>query len=373
MIGARGAILSIQSQVAYGHVGNSAAVLPLQRLGFDVFPLNTVQLAHHPGYGVWRGHTLRPEQLLEILAGLEERGVLARCVAVLSGYLGDAGVAEVVVRAVAAVRAAHAGAPYFCDPVIGDDEPGVFVGAGVPEAIRERLVPLADIVVPNGFELAHLTGRPIETLDDALADALADHQDRGGVHDGRAVVHGLSARREPSLKAASAELVGPGRGGLCRPGLLEAAPRREGCPMRSARVSRRTAETDVAVSLALDGTGRAEVATGVGFLDHMLELFARHALFDLEVKVTGDLQVDDHHTTEDCGIALGQAFAQALGDKKRHRRYADIHLPMDETLTRVALDISGPALPRLPHRLHGREDRRRSTPSWCASGSRPSP
>jgi pyridoxine kinase len=173
MIGARGAILSIQSQVAYGHVGNSAAVLPLQRLGFDVFPLNTVQLAHHPGYGVWRGHTLRPEQLDDILGGLMDRGVLARCAAVLSGYLGDPGVANVVARAVAAVRAAHAGAPYFCDPVIGDDEPGVFVGAGVPEAIRERLVPLADIVVPNGFELAHLTGAPIETLDDALAAAAA--------------------------------------------------------------------------------------------------------------------------------------------------------------------------------------------------------
>ena len=111
--------------------------------------------------------------------------------------------------------------------------------------------------------------------------------------------------------------------------------------MRSARVTRRTNETDVTVALDLDGSGRAAVATGVGFLDHMLELFARHALFDLEAKVAGDLHVDDHHTTEDCGIALGQAFAQALGDKRGIGRYADIHLPMDETLTRVALDISG--------------------------------
>ena len=103
MSGVRGAVLSIQSQVAYGHVGNSAAVLPLQRLGFDVYPLNTVQLAHHPGYGTWRGHKLRAEQLNEILDGLEERGALARCVAVLSGYLGDAAVAEVVLRAVGAV------------------------------------------------------------------------------------------------------------------------------------------------------------------------------------------------------------------------------------------------------------------------------
>ena len=111
--------------------------------------------------------------------------------------------------------------------------------------------------------------------------------------------------------------------------------------MRSASVSRRTAETDVSVSLTLDGTGKAAIATGVGFLDHMLELFARHGLFDLEEKVEGDLHVDQHHTTEDTGIAVGQAFLKALGDKKGIARYADLHLPMDETLSRVALDISG--------------------------------
>jgi imidazoleglycerol-phosphate dehydratase len=111
--------------------------------------------------------------------------------------------------------------------------------------------------------------------------------------------------------------------------------------MRSASVSRRTAETDVSVSLTLDGTGKAAIATGVGFLDHMLELFARHGLFDLEVKVEGDLHVDQHHTTEDTGIAVGQAFLKALGDKKGIARYADLHLPMDEALSRVALDISG--------------------------------
>ncbi|HZH52693.1 MAG TPA: imidazoleglycerol-phosphate dehydratase HisB [Microvirga sp.] len=111
--------------------------------------------------------------------------------------------------------------------------------------------------------------------------------------------------------------------------------------MRSASVSRRTAETDVAVTVALDGTGTAEISTGVGFLDHMLELFARHGLLDLTVKVSGDLHVDQHHTTEDTGIALGQAILKALGDKKGIARYADVHLPMDETLTRVALDVSG--------------------------------
>ncbi|WP_046861685.1 imidazoleglycerol-phosphate dehydratase HisB [Microvirga massiliensis] len=111
--------------------------------------------------------------------------------------------------------------------------------------------------------------------------------------------------------------------------------------MRAASVSRRTAETDISVEINLDGSGRAEVATGVGFLDHMLELLARHALIDLTVRAAGDLHVDQHHTTEDTGIALGQAFLKALGDKAGIARYADVHLPMDETLTRVALDISG--------------------------------
>jgi imidazoleglycerol-phosphate dehydratase len=111
--------------------------------------------------------------------------------------------------------------------------------------------------------------------------------------------------------------------------------------MRAASVSRRTAETDVSLSIVLDGTGKAAIATGVGFLDHMLELLARHALFDLDVKVTGDLHVDHHHTTEDTGIALGQGFLKALGDKQGIARYADIHMPMDEALTRVALDLSG--------------------------------
>lgn len=111
--------------------------------------------------------------------------------------------------------------------------------------------------------------------------------------------------------------------------------------MRAGRVARRTNETDVAVSLDLDGTGTAAISTGIGFLDHMLELFARHALIDLDVKVVGDLHVDGHHTSEDTGIALGQAVAQALGDKRGIARYASLDLPMDETLTRVAVDISG--------------------------------
>jgi len=111
--------------------------------------------------------------------------------------------------------------------------------------------------------------------------------------------------------------------------------------MRRATVERKTNETAVRVELDLDGSGEAEIATGIGFFDHMLDQIARHALFDLKVEAKGDLQVDDHHTVEDTGIALGQALREALGDKRGIARYADCHLAMDEALTRVALDFSG--------------------------------
>ena len=111
--------------------------------------------------------------------------------------------------------------------------------------------------------------------------------------------------------------------------------------MRKGTVTRKTKETDVAVEIDLDGNGRSTVATGIGFLDHMLDLLARHARIDITVKAKGDLHIDHHHTTEDVGIALGQAVKQALGDMKGITRYADVHVPMDEALTRVALDISG--------------------------------
>jgi imidazoleglycerol-phosphate dehydratase len=111
--------------------------------------------------------------------------------------------------------------------------------------------------------------------------------------------------------------------------------------MRKATVKRTTKETDVAVTVDLDGRGQATIATGIGFLDHMLDLLARHSRIDMMVKAAGDLHIDHHHTTEDVGIALGQAVKQALGDMKGITRYADVHLPMDEALTRVAIDISG--------------------------------
>jgi imidazoleglycerol-phosphate dehydratase len=110
---------------------------------------------------------------------------------------------------------------------------------------------------------------------------------------------------------------------------------------RTASIRRKTKETEIEVSVNLDGTGVATIATGIGFLDHMLDLLARHSRIDITVKADGDLHIDHHHTTEDVGIALGQAVKQALGDMTGVTRYADVHLPMDETLTRVALDISG--------------------------------
>lgn len=111
--------------------------------------------------------------------------------------------------------------------------------------------------------------------------------------------------------------------------------------MRTAEIERKTNETDIKVSVNLDGTGRHEIATGIGFLDHMLDQLAKHALIDITVAAKGDLHIDFHHTAEDVGIALGQAVKQALGDMKGITRYADVHLPMDEALTRVAIDVSG--------------------------------
>ena len=111
--------------------------------------------------------------------------------------------------------------------------------------------------------------------------------------------------------------------------------------MRTATISRSTGETEIRVEINLDGTGRTEISTGVGFFDHMLTLLGRHALIDMSISAQGDLHVDDHHTVEDVGIALGKALVQALGDKRGITRYADVHMPMDETLTRVAVDVSG--------------------------------
>jgi pyridoxine kinase len=167
------AILSIQSSVAYGHAGNSAAVFPLQRLGIEVWPVLTVHFSNHTGYDTVRGPVLPAAEVAEVIRGVEERGVLPGCDAVLSGYLGDTALGEVVLDAVARVKAANPAAVYCCDPVLGDADDGIFVAPGLPEFLRDRAVPLADIVTPNQFELEFLTGRTVATLADALAAAHA--------------------------------------------------------------------------------------------------------------------------------------------------------------------------------------------------------
>ena len=165
-------VLSIQSHVAYGHVGNSSAVFALQRLGVEVWPVHTVQFSNHTGYGQWRGRIFDGESIDEVVEGIAERGVLASCDAVLSGYLGSADVGHAVVGAVARVRAARPDAVYCCDPVIGDVGRGVFVRPGIPELLREVAVPVADIVTPNHFELDVLAGtqtRSLASVKDAVA------------------------------------------------------------------------------------------------------------------------------------------------------------------------------------------------------------
>jgi pyridoxine kinase len=169
----RDGIISIQSAVAYGHVGNSAAVFPLQRLGFEVWPVNTVLFSNHTGYGAWRGRVVGLDWIEELVEGMAERGALPRTQAVLSGYLGDPSLGEEVLRTAARVRALRPDMVYACDPVMGDEGRGFFVRPGIPEFFKERAVPAADIVTPNQFELAWLAGTAILDLEGALRAAAA--------------------------------------------------------------------------------------------------------------------------------------------------------------------------------------------------------
>jgi pyridoxine kinase len=166
-------VLSIQSTVAYGRVGNRAAVPVLERLGHEVWPVDTVAFSNHPAHGAFRGRVVPAAEVAELLDGLAARGVFGRCDAVLSGYLGDPATAAVVADAVVRVRAANPGALYCCDPVIGEVGRGVYVRSGIPEALRDCLVPLADLVTPNPFELELLAALAPTTLEAAHAAARA--------------------------------------------------------------------------------------------------------------------------------------------------------------------------------------------------------
>ena len=171
-------ILSIQSHVTYGHVGNAAATFPMQRLGHEVWPIHTVQFSNHTGYGAWRGQVFDAGMIGECVAGMAERGVLGACDGILSGYMGSADTGIAILSAVATVKAQHPGALYCCDPVIGDVGRGVFVRPRIAEFMRDRAVPAADIITPNQFELELLCGAPTPTLE-AVRGGLAVLHARG--------------------------------------------------------------------------------------------------------------------------------------------------------------------------------------------------
>lgn len=161
-------ILSIQSAVAYGHVGNSAAVFPLQRIGVEVYPVYTVTFSNHTGYGAWRGPLISPDDVRDVITGIEERGAFGDIDVVLSGYQGGEGIGDVILDTVARVKAVNPSAVYACDPVMGNAKSGCFVAPAIPVLLRERVVPAADIITPNQFELGFLTGTEPTDLDSTL-------------------------------------------------------------------------------------------------------------------------------------------------------------------------------------------------------------
>jgi pyridoxine kinase len=171
-------ILSIQSHVAYGHVGNDAAVFTLQRMGVEVWPIHTVQFSNHTGYGDWKGHVFDAGMINEVVSGIAQRGVLRECDGVLSGYMGSVDIGAAVLDTVAAVKRVNPAVQYCCDPVIGDVGRGVFVREGIPVFMKDRALPVADVITPNQFELDCLSGRSSMTLREAR-DAVKALHDRG--------------------------------------------------------------------------------------------------------------------------------------------------------------------------------------------------
>ncbi|ADX45284.1 pyridoxal kinase [Paracidovorax avenae ATCC 19860] len=189
-------VLSIQSHVAFGHVGNDAAMLPLQLLGIQPVAVHTVQFSNHTGYGEFKGQVFPPAHIADVLDGLRARGVLARCTAVLSGYLGDAGVGEAILAAVQEIRAVRPGLRYLCDPVMGDVGRGVFVRPGIPEFLRRRALAQASIITPNQYEFELLHGAPLGSVDESVAAARALLGDAAGTGPSLIVVTSL---RTPDL------------------------------------------------------------------------------------------------------------------------------------------------------------------------------
>lgn len=166
-------VLSIQSHVSYGHVGNSAAVFPLQRQGFEVWPVHTVAFSNHTGYGKWRGPLIPAADVREIVQGIDELGRLADVHAVISGYQGGSDIADAIIEAVDLVKKRNPHAIYCCDPVMGNAKSGCHVSDDIPPLLRDKVVPVADVITPNQFELGYLTGRSVHDLDSTIEAAHA--------------------------------------------------------------------------------------------------------------------------------------------------------------------------------------------------------
>lgn len=160
-------ILSIQSHVAYGYVGNKAAIFPLQRLGNEAWFINTVQFSNHTGYGSWQGEVFSSKHIKSVYAGIKQREILPSCNAILSGYMGDALIAESIIEIVSDIKLLNLEAIYCCDPVMGDVGRGFFVKDGIFELFRDQILKIADIITPNQFEACALTNMDIKTLNDA--------------------------------------------------------------------------------------------------------------------------------------------------------------------------------------------------------------
>jgi pyridoxine kinase len=182
-------VISIQSQVAFGHVGNSAAVFPMQIHGIDVIAVPTTLLSNRPGYETIRGRVLEAQLVADLLLGIEERGAVETAKVILSGYLGSAETANVVADFVTRAKARNPALLYACDPVLGDRDRGLFVRADIPPLVRDRLCPLADIITPNHFEFEWLSGARATTTDQVIAQARA-----------------LEARAPSTIVVTSAEL-----------------------------------------------------------------------------------------------------------------------------------------------------------------------
>lgn len=275
-------ILAIQSHVVFGHAGNSAAEFPMRRLGANVWPLNTVQFSNHTQYGQWTGTVMPPSHLSDIVQGIANIGQLARCDAVLSGYLGSAEQGEHILGIVRQVKAANPNARYFCDPVMGHPEKGCIVAPGVAEFHTRYAMPASDIIAPNLVELEILTGHSVNSVTEAVAAAreliaqgpeivLVKHLARAGYQTTRFEMLLVTAHEawhisRPLVDFGERQPVGVGdvTSGLLLVKLLQGAPLREALEHVTAAVydimvvTKRMGEYELQVVAAQDGIARPE-------------------------------------------------------------------------------------------------------------------